>query len=218
MNGPRMKRKAFVIGTALALAPMVSMAADQVDLAVQGRIMPSSCNISVRDGALELGVIHITDLNPDETKPTNYVDKENELEIVCDGPTKFTLGATDLSDGGGNGRESFGLGLGSNGKPMGHFVISERHGRFNADGPAAYLTATTDGQVWTASSQKPMPFSQGDYLLGLNKTEGSTSGPDFIQKATIWLYIPVWIAPKVDLVLEDELTLVGNVSFELRYP
>jgi hypothetical protein len=211
-----MNRKAFVIGMAIALASISAVAADQVDLTVQGRLMPSSCDISVRDGALNLGVIRASEL--EETVETHYVDKENELEIVCDGPTKFTLGATDLSDGGGSGHESFGLGLGSNGKPMGHFVISERHGGFNADGPGAYLTATTDGQVWTASSSKPMPFSQADYLLGLNKTEGSSSGPDFIQKATIWLYIPVWIAPKVDLVLEDELTLVGNVSFELRYP
>jgi hypothetical protein len=211
-----MNRKAFVIGTAIALAPISAVAADQVDLTVQGRIMPSSCDISVRDGALNLGVIRASEL--EETVETHYVDKENELEIVCDGPAKFTLGATDLSDGGGNGRSDFGLGLGSNGKPMGRFVISERHGGFNADGHKAYLTLSENGQDWTASSESPLAFSQADYVLGLNKAAGSTSGPAFAQRSTIWLYIPVWIAPEVDLVLEDKLTLVGNVLFELKYP
>ena len=216
MKVPSLKRNALVLGVTLALASFASMAADQVDLTIQGKILPSSCDISVREGALNLGVISVADLA--ETEETHYVDEENELEIRCDGPAKFTLGATDLSDGGGNGRESFGLGVGTNGKPMGRFLISELHGGFNADAGSAYLTASEDGQVWTASSALPMPFSQADYLLGLNKTDGSTSGPDFIQKSTIWLSIPVWIAPKEDLVLEDKLTLVGNVQFEIRYP
>lgn len=209
-----MKQKVFTFAAACLLAPY-ARAADRADLMVTGEITPSSCNVSLRDGVLNLGTISAADLS--ETEPTNYVDKENKLEITCDGPARFTFKARDLANGGGNGRESFGLGRGSNDKAIGHFLISERHDGFRVDGKEAYLTASEDGQAWTESSSSPMPFSQSDYVLGLSRTKGSSSGPDFVQRATIWLFIPVVIAPKVDLVLEDELALAGNVSFEITY-
>jgi hypothetical protein len=212
-----MKFSAFVIGMTLVAAPIAVASSAQVDLTVQGKIMPSSCDVFVRGGDLDLEDIPIGDLEADETKPTHLVNKENELEIVCGGPARFGLWASDLSTGGGNGLASFGLGLGTNEKPMGHMVISERNDGFNADGHRAFLAFTEDHQVWSESSRQPMPFSQVDYLLGLNKDEGSTSGPDFIQRATIWLAIAVTIAPKMDLALEDQLTLAGHVAFEIKY-
>nr|WP_197478345.1 DUF1120 domain-containing protein [Luteibacter rhizovicinus] len=206
-----------LIGVALALAPIGVRASDRADLSVAGTIMPSSCEAFVRGGQLDLGVIHFADLNPDETQPTHLVDKENKLDILCNGPARFALGATDLSDGGGNGRNFFGLGLGSNDKSIGHITISERNDGFMADGKRAYLTATEDRELWFASSKSPIPFSQADYLLGLNKTEGSSAGPDFVRQASMWLFIPVTIAPKADLVPGDELVLAGNVLFEIKY-
>lgn len=212
-----MEINALVIGVALALVPIAVMAGDRVDLTVDGRITPSSCDVTVRGGVLDLGNIRVGDLNPEETQETHFIDKENELEIRCTGPARFALAASDVATGGGNGRERFGLGLGRNDKSMGSIVVSERHDGFSADGQRAYLTASEDLQAWTESSVGAMPFMQSGYLLGLNKTAGSTSGPDFVQSATLWLHIAVYIAPKVDLVLEDELALAGNVAFEIKY-
>lgn len=212
-----MKHIASAVGFVLALGPIAAAAGEQATLKVDGTIMPSSCDVSVRDGALDLGHIHLADLNPVETEETHLVDRENELEVRCGGPVRFALGASDQATGGGNGREHFGLGLGSNGKPVGSLVVSERPDGFNADGKRAYLTASDDLQAWTASSTGPMPFMQNDTLLGLTRTAGSISGPDLVQSATFWLSIGVYIAPKVDLVIGDELSLAGHVSFEIRY-
>jgi hypothetical protein len=212
-----MRTHALCLGVALTLLPVVAMAGGQADLRVGGKIAPSSCEVRVRNGTLDLGQIHLSDLNPDQTQPTHLVDKENELDILCTGPARFAIGASDLASGGGNGRESFGLGQGINGKSIGYIVISERHDGFNADGTRAYLTASEDLETWTASSIGAMPFLQAGYVLGLNKTEGSTSGPAFVSAATFWLHIGVYIAPRVDLVMEDQLALAGNVSFEITY-
>ncbi|HVI56833.1 MAG TPA: hypothetical protein VM621_17465 [Luteibacter sp.] len=210
-------RSAAAILMTFALAPTGALASNSIGLQVAGSISPTSCEVSLRDGVLDLGDIGMGDLNPIETEYTHFVDKDNTLLVECGGPARFALKARDLATGGGNGRERYGLGLGSNGKPTGHFVLTEQYHGAMADAKAAYVTGSEDLASWSASTDSSIPFSQGAYYVGLNKTGGVTSGPDFIRSASMSLSIAVYIAPKVDLVLEDELTLAGDVSFEIAY-
>lgn len=212
-----MKRYEFAVMTALLIASMAAQADNHIGLQVAGRISPSSCDVSLKDGALDLGAIGMGDLNPVETDYTHFVDKENKLFIACGGPTRFAMKARDLATGGGNQRERYGLGVGSNGKPTGYFVLTEQYGGALADNHAAFITASTDLIDWNASTDASIPFSQGAYYVGVNTTAGSTSGPDAVQTASMSLSISVYIAPKVDLVLEDELSLAGDVAFEIEY-
>jgi hypothetical protein len=213
-----MKTYVLALGVAFALSSVAWPAHGQTELRVDGKMSPSSCDIKLREGILDFGVISVASLDPDETKPTPVKeDRGDHVDITCTGPSRFMFRASDLSAGGGNGRELFGLGLGSNGKAVGGFVITEYHDGFNGDGKRAYLTASSDLQTWSPSSNSAMPFSQSDYYLGLTKTEGSTGGPDYLTSATLWLQVNVTVAPKRDLVLTDELALAGNVAFEIRY-
>lgn len=206
-----------VIGLALICVPMAALAGGSAELAVSGTLRPSSCNVSLDSDTLDLGHLHVSDLNPIETEYTHFVDLDNKVLIGCDGPTQFAMKARDLSTGGGNTRERYGLGLGSNGKATGYFVMTEQYNGALADGVAAYVTASEDLQGWTGSTDASVPFSQGAYYLGVNKIKGATSGPAFVGSASMWLSIAVYVAPKIDLVLEDELNLAGHVSFDIEY-
>ena len=208
---------ARAIATALILTPHAVFATDSVGLHVAGRISPVSCEVSLRDGVLDLGDIGMGDLNPVETEPTHFVDKDNKLLVACGGPSRFAVKVRDLATGGGNGRESYGLGLGSNGKPMGHFVLTQQYGGALADNKAAYVTASANLIDWDPSTDASIPLSQGAYYVGVNKSAGATSGPDPVRSASMWLSIAVYISPKADLVIEDELHLAGHVSFEIAY-
>ncbi|MNF68971.1 hypothetical protein D3C84_508420 [compost metagenome] len=193
--------------TALMSAAPFALAASSTDLTVTGIITPVACTPTFTGGGvIDLGKYSSGDLN--ETSNTLIGTDPIQLVITCDAPAKFALNPIDNKDGTSIG-SWFGLGLTPDDQPLGFFaprIVQVKDNTTSLDP----IESIDDGTTWTkAATARP------GYLLSVAATSGTA--PIAAQAVTFDFEVDTYIARADSLTLDDEVTIDGSATFEVKY-
>ncbi|HWT67596.1 MAG TPA: DUF1120 domain-containing protein [Pseudomonas sp.] len=198
---------AFAVTTLISAAPL-AQAASSTDLTVTGSITPAACTPTFANGGMiDLGKISAKDLKP--TQVTLIGRPTTQMIVTCDAPTTFALQATDNRP---NTTVSgyFGVGLTPAGEKLGHYIPTITN--VLADGQAAASIESPDqGATWGATnSVRPNRY------LSVSAT-ADTNTPIAAKDVSMDMEIPTWILRSDGLTLNEEITIDGSATLEMKY-
>jgi Protein of unknown function (DUF1120) len=194
--------------------------AEPARLQVVGSIAPgASCDMRVGGGQIDLGAI---DLNPDPTKPTNLAEQRVKLVIDCAAPTRYALVASSSSSGGIDDPKDFGLISESDRTPTGHLYVRIDSASDHIEGKRAFHTGADvsvdlGSASWGPSTFSTWPIARGSMAIGFVTADGSYAFPPPIKNFDTYLLINTTINPANELDRADEITVAGDLGFEIRY-
>lgn len=193
--------------TALISAAPFALAASSTDLTVTGIITPVACTPTFSGGGvIDLGKISSGDLN----KESNTLVGKHPIQLVvsCDASAKFALNPIDNKDGTSSG-DWFGLGLTPANEPLGYFfpkVMQVKDGATSLDA----IKSDDGGSTWEKATD-----AQAGYLLSVAATGGNA--PIDAKDVTFDFEVDTYIARTDSLTLNDEVTIDGSATFEVKY-
>ena len=212
-----------MIARYLILAPLLfsqpGYADSNVDLNVNGRIIPASCVLSLSaNGLVDFGKIAQQDLNL--TTGTRLPAKFLNLTVICNGPVRYALRMHDNRDGSAhvNSEIYYGLGFDNSANKIGVYSVTFDPKQTVADTMAeVYGTeSTTGGVAWRMANRNPIDIGAKS-LLGFTDTEGSTAGPAAIQHLTSTLTLVTVINAKQNLDLSTDIRMDGWATMVVEY-
>ncbi len=193
--------------TALISAAPFALAASSTDLTVTGIITPVACTPTFTNGGvIDLGKYSSGDLN--KTSNTLIGSHPIQLVVTCDALAKFALNPIDNQDGTSIG-SWFGLGLTPDNEPLGFFAPKIVQVKDNATSLDP-IESIDDGTTWTKATT-----SQPGHLLSVATTGGTA--PIAAQAVTFDFEVDTYIARADSLTLDDEVTIDGSATFEVKY-
>lgn len=189
-----------------------AMAASSVDLAVNGTITPSACELSLANGgSFDLGKIAAKDLWP--AQPTDLERQTTQLTLNCEAATLVAIESKDNRAGSSSSYEdqdsTFGLGLINGTQKLGYLWATLSGPK--ADGTTAYGIHSMDGGLTWAWDGI---FKPGG-LTSVTKGEPPTPTP--VQVLTAIMRVDASIAPANSLTLNEEVPIDGSVSLTVKY-
>ena len=195
------------------------LAASTVDLTVKGTITPVACTpVLSNNGTVDYGKIFRQDLSVD--KRTQLPDQVLDLNIQCNGPSRFALVMHDNRDGSAivNSEIYYGLNRDKSGNKIGLYSLNFDPAQTVVDDLSqVYRTdSTTGGLAWSLSSSRPIPIGAKSYL-GFTDVAGSNAGPIFIQHLSSRVTIETVIAPTSQLDLSADVQLDGSATLDMVY-
>jgi len=212
------------LATMLTAASFGAHAAETADLAVQGMIRPSACNVSLSgNGTVDFGTISALTLN--QTTPTTLPDRNFSLTVVCDAPTAIGWTTTDNREGTAhttagtsiftNRNAWFGVGS-KDGRNIGAFILDIRNNQPTADGAnVAAINSYDAGQTWNNEAYVVSPRLNGRIV---SWGETSTSQPGTYTTITQPLTLRLAIAPTDELPdLTEAISIDGLASITINY-
>ncbi|POF40693.1 hypothetical protein B0D71_19675 [Pseudomonas laurylsulfativorans] len=190
----------------ISIAPF-ALAGPSTELTVSGVITPAACTPTLSSGgAIDLGSISYNQL--DQERNTRVGSHEITLTLDCDGSTGFAINAIDNRNGTGLG-DGFGLGLTSEGKPVGFFTPFIQ--QITADSVLVDPIESNDnGTTWANTD-----FVKAGYWLSA-ATTGSTTPID-AQTVTVDFKVDTYIVRADELKLDGDLEIDGSATFEVMY-
>jgi len=212
------------LATMLTAASFGAHAAESADLAVQGMIRPSACNVSLSgNGTVDFGTISALTLS--ETAPTTLPDRNFSFTVVCDAPTAIGWTTTDNREGTAHpatGRALFNnsaawFGVGSkDGRNIGAFILEIRNNQPTADGTnVAAINSYDSGQSWNNQAYVASSRQNGRIV---SWGETSTSQPGTYTSITQPLTLRLAIAPTDELPeLTEAIPIDGLASITINY-
>ncbi len=212
-----------MIARYLILAPLLfsqpGYADSNVDLNVNGRIIPASCVPSLSaNGLVDFGKIAQQDLNL--TTGTRLPAKFLNLTVICNGPVRYALRMHDNRDGSAhvNSEIYYGLGFDNSANKIGVYSVTFDPKQTVADTMAeVYGTeSTTGGVAWRMANRNPIDIGAKS-LLGFTDTAGSTAGPAAIQHLTSTLTLVTVINAKQNLDLSTDIRMDGWATMVVEY-
>lgn len=197
------------------LAPLASSAMDNTTLQVSGKISATSC-------ALSLLGRETVDLGP--TVANEFVPGEDKLlsptvafmTVDCHGaPTKFRLRASDTSGTLASTPGAAHYGLGMNGdKPIGYFKLGIAADIMTDHGFVLKSTDDGAGQAWATPVHDHVLFDHDNETYAF-AASATASEPASLRAIAVPLSIQAVLAK--DPVVNDEVTLAGQVTLEVLY-
>ncbi|MDA8485720.1 DUF1120 domain-containing protein [Pseudomonas resinovorans] len=205
--------KRMLLPLAVALSSSAASAANSVDLAVTGRIMPAACSISLSSSEYAFGEIKSSDLNIDSNTAGRTTD--HDLGIICSTPTHIAIQATDNRSGTALDTHFslFGLGLDSQGNSIGAYQLITMDTEL--DGSLGYGTRSDDGgATWNYDTNvlSTAPSS----IFSWNKTANGANPEPFVSLTQV-LRAHLILSPMEDLDITQEIPLDGSATLELFY-
>jgi hypothetical protein len=207
---------------ALPAAAIASVGASTASLVVDGSITPGgACDMSVGNGAIDLGTLSVADLNPITSEPTFLASHKLPMRIDCVSASRYAVTAS--GDGQGVGNEYFfGLSSPNDGTLVGSLLMYFDGSSAHIEGKGAYYTVTESlaelaNAQWAAAIPDRTYIGNGARAIGSTITEGSTAGPSKAQRFDTYLVVQPKIRAVDSLDLTDEIAVVGSVTFEIRY-
>jgi type 1 fimbria pilin len=218
-----------------ALTAQLAQAAATTDLTLSGKIVPTSCDISLANGGnFSYGDRAAKDLHP--TSYTQLETLESSLAITCSGPMQIGMKSVDnvfnthvtrdatnlyLADYTGSLQSQdarfFGLGLSKDGKKIGAYLLESKAGSAIADGQAAgFLQRYGDAGPWysldtmTFWADRNLPYVHSISAVG-------SAVPIPVTNVTFTLGVHAGIGINQGLTFDDVVNLQGNSTLELTY-
>lgn len=213
--------KKTLLVTCLLAVSGSALAANKADLLVIGKIVPAGCDVTIGTGApLDLGDIHVADLNPDPDKPTPLANRSVPYSLTCTGPVAISTRWLDNNEAHGTHPVShnfFSLGKDASDAPIGHLWIQHGGGASvavtgNGAETHANVITSVDGIVWTdatygqASKRQVNSFAPAGEMTPAAYT---TYSGRFVLKPQI--------APTSTLDLNNALTIDASATMEVTY-
>lgn len=213
--------KKTLLVTCLLAVSGSALAANKADLLVIGKIVPAGCDVTIGTGApLDLGDIHVADLNPDPDKPTALANRSVPYSLTCTGPVAISTSWLDNNEAHGTHPVShnfFSLGKDASDAPIGHLWIQHGGGASvavtgNGAETHANVITSVDGIVWVdagygqASKRLVNSFAP---VGEMTPTAYSTYSGRFTLKPQI--------APTSTLDLNNALTIDASATMEVTY-
>ncbi|EJM53126.1 DUF1120 domain-containing protein [Pseudomonas sp. GM48] len=193
--------------TALIGAAPYAIAASNVDLTVKGLITPVACTPTLSSGGvIDLGKISSQDLNRESN--TMVGSREIQLVVTCSAPAKFALNPIDNRDGTSI-ADWFGLGLTDDGQRLGYFSTKVKQVKDGVTSLDA-IRSSNGGSSWVKTTD-----AEAGYLLSV-ATIGSTTPVD-AEVVTFDFEVNTYIARADSLTLDNEVTIDGSATFEVKY-
>ena len=192
--------------TALISVAPFALAGPTTELTVRGVITPAACTPILSTGAIELGSISYNQLKQDQN--TLVGEHDIKLTLNCDGSTGFAINSIDNGEGA-LVDEAFGLGLTSEGKPVGFFLPLIQ--KITADTVEVDpIESNDDGSNWdkTDAAKAGYWFSAA--------TTGSTTPID-AQVVTVDFKVVSYIVRADELKMDGDLDINGSATFEVMY-
>ncbi len=193
--------------TALISAAPFALAASFTDLTVTGLITPVACTPTFSDGGvIDLGKISSSDLK--QTSNTQVGSHPIQLVVNCDAATKFALNPIDNQDGTSIG-DWFGLGLTPANEQLGFFfpkVVQVKDGATALDA----IKSNDGGATWVKATD-----AEAGYLLSVAAAGGTA--PIDAKDVTFDFEVDTYIARADSLTLDNEVTIDGSATFEVKY-
>ncbi|MGY2259737.1 DUF1120 domain-containing protein [Pseudomonas sp. SDO55104_S430] len=206
-----MDRRSLALSGALLLAftPVV-LAASSADLSVTGSITPSACAPTLSGGGI---IDHgkLTSKNLAQTLPTRLPPGEMQLQVVCEGPTLFTLTTLDNRSGTSAVNPNYhGLGTVNEDQNLGSVGLGVFEPRAD-NNPVITIMSRDNGANWAPSSY----LGHSGLTAFANAADPRTPIP--LQTLSASLRANTIIAPAKDLTLLDELAIDGHVTLQITY-
>jgi type 1 fimbria pilin len=211
------------LATMLAAASFGAHAAETADLAVQGMIRPSACNVSLSgNGTVDYGTISALTLS--ETAGTALPSRDFTLSVNCDAPTVIGFVTTDnragtvsntagRATGALNDLHYYGVGA-VDGRNIGAYQIYRSTA--TADGsPVALFWSQNSGSTWSSTTDRDWGLP-GIRTHSWGATDATTPGAysSIVQQFTLRL----GIAPTSELPpLDNSIAIDGLATFTLVY-
>jgi type 1 fimbria pilin len=215
------------LATMLTAASIGAHAAESADLAVQGMIRPSACNVSLSgNGTVDFGTISALTLS--ETEATVLPSRDFTLTVTCDASTTAGYSITDSRPGTANstagsavvnsGTHWFGLGD-VDGMHVGAFRImyDASTSQATADGGNVDAIYSQNGGAWTMRSDRNV-WAQPGYPRLHSWAPTGTTAPGSYSTMVQPFTITAAIAPTSELPdLTNNIPLDGLATFTLVY-
>ncbi|RUT42209.1 DUF1120 domain-containing protein [Pseudomonas sp. PAMC 29040] len=213
--------KKTLLVTCLLAVSGSALAANKADLLVIGKIVPAGCNVTIGTGApLDLGDIHVADLNPDPDKPTSLANRSVPYSLTCTGPVAISTSWLDNNEAHGTvpvSHNLFSLGKDASDAPIGNLWIQHGGGASvavtgNGAETRANVITSVDGIVWNdatygqASKRQVNSFAPVGEMTPAAYT---TYSGRFTLKPQI--------APTSTLDLNNALTIDASATMEVTY-
>lgn len=196
--------KKTLLVTCLLAVSGSALAANKADLLVIGKIVPAGCDVTIGTGApLDLGDIHVADLNPDPDKPTSLANRSVPYSLTCTGPA----GSHNL----------FSLGKDASDAPIGHLWIQHGGGASvavtgNGAETHANVITSVDGIVWTDAS-----YGQASKRQVNSFAPAGEMTPAAYTTYSGRFTLKPQIAPTSTLDLNNALTIDASATMEVTY-
>ncbi|CAI2418064.1 DUF1120 domain-containing protein [Serratia proteamaculans] len=241
--------KKTLLATTLATITLISassaFAADTVDLNVGGTIAATACTPTLSGG----GTIDFGDIKTDTLKQDDYTalpEKQIDITITCDGPTKIALHAINNRIGsmgaGGSGGDTTGepasrgpdgtapvVGLGMDGNTkIGSYSLAMKNTYVTADGGAPNVltlnqaTSGTTAGHWMYSPKQSLykygwPNSLVSWGPPISGTSGVLSKVVAVKTMSTTLSVLAYINKASALDLTKPIKLDGSTTLEVVY-
>ena len=213
--------KKTLLVTCLLAVSGSALAANKADLLVIGKIVPAGCNVTIGTGApLDLGDIHVADLNPDPDKPTSLANRSVPYSLTCTGPVAISTRWLDNNEAHGTHPVShnfFSLGKDASDTPIGHLWIQHGAGGSvavtgNGTETHANVITSANGITWANSS-----YGQASKTHINSFAPVGASTPEAYTTYSGRFTLKPSIAPVNDLDLSTSLNINANATMELSY-
>ena len=214
--------KKTLLVTCLLAVSGSALAANKADLLVIGKIVPAGCDVTIGTGApLDLGDIHVADLNPDPDKPTSLANRSVPYSLTCTGPVAISTSWIDNNEAHGTApagsHNLFSLGKDAADAPIGHLWIQHGGGAIvavtgNGTETHANVLASADGITWVDSSYGQASKTQMNSFAPV----GATTPAAYTTYSGTFTLKPQ-IAPVDTLDLSTSLNINANATMELNY-
>lgn len=198
-------------------------AESSVDMSVVGKITPVACTPALSNGGVvDLGKISAQDLLTGWPGETPLPDATLALSVNCISTALVAIKVTDNRPGtvyGGTGSypniSEFGLGLASNGKPIGRYRLTTINA--SADAVASEVIEKAPGALTWISTSSTAGW-QPNWLRSVsNGSAGSDLAPRPLQTFKTDLIVSTRIAPKSTLPIAEEIQIDGSATLDIVY-
>jgi hypothetical protein len=206
----------------VAASSVGSAGASSADLRVGGTLVPGgACVMTLGDqaGSLDYGRI---ELNPDPASETRLEQKNVKLYINCPAARRYALIASDGTGPGAGSNDNFRLVSDVDQAVMGHLTFRFDSATAHIEGKAGFYTgAALPGDLatsqWGPSTFSVWPIPNGHYAMGFVTSNDSRATPLPIKDFDTYLLVNGNIKPTSEIGLTDQISLVGELGFEIRY-
>jgi hypothetical protein len=233
----KIRKKLLIAATPVAalLLSDLAMAATSVALNISGRILPSSCDITLTGGGLiNYGSLHANDLsaanNTVITPRMSGTHPTTTMNIACTGPALIGVKVTDnraptvntavltgtagTTALGASNAKIFGLGADGQGNNIGAFSITGAPANATVNGAPGKVIESADGNTWATSTGQ---FSNvANSLISWTSAAG-TNAPEPVTTVAQVLQVQAAVVKVADLDTSAPTTLDGSVTFEVNY-
>lgn len=207
---------AVILSAVTMLGVERAVAADAVDLAVAGNVVPAACIPALSSPSLDYGIIPVSELSA--STPTSLTPQRTTLNLTCDAAAKVAVRAIDNRLGTAFAPQSdrFGLGNASDGSPIGWYDLDVDSSAFGggAAGSDISLLSRDDGQSWSTLGEGLFEMEPGP----LYAVAGfASSKPGAFASYRYDMFVNATVAPTGQLPVVDSIEIDGSVTFELIY-